>query len=657
MKTGVNQGKRAFFRADIEGLRAIAVLAVLVFHLDENWLPGGFVGVDVFLVISGFIITHQLLTLNDKGTFSVLAFWVRRIRRLYPAMLSVIALTLIVSFWVLPPTEYGETAESGLAAVVMGANIYFADRVGYLAADASNRELLHLWSLSFEQQFYLLIPLLFVFRPSSKTCLRVLAAVVIISFAAALFMVKYDPLRAFYLPFGRFWEIALGAFVAVLAHYQKLDKIRHHLVITIVALLALLSSFIIINAAQGFPDVWALLPTFGTAGLIIGGLKTHALTPFLVNPFMRWHGRVSYTLYLVHWPVIVLFDKIFEDVGLVPRLAILLAVSYTLTYLIHTFIEMPLRYQKAEDRNKTSKAVLVCSPGIILAAIIALADGLPNRLSENARIINNYKQHEIKAADLPRCIPQKHIPMPDRSGICEIEFSKPGRSFLLIGDSHLKMAAKETSATFLKHGFSKGYLISLRNYCPTIIGVRAIGYKRLKECDKHLLEISKTIHDLKPDHIVMMSRLITFGGNLKETFLNSNPDTRLRDMITNEMVDFKTTLRKTIEALPNVDITIMGPVPEQPYMVPNKMVQKAMQHQKPTPLSRSAFEERHKTVLAALEDMPSNVRVVYPHEILCDEDICHHAQGSIPLYFDDDHLTHTGSMLIQPIFANSLQDR
>ena len=657
MTSGVNQENREFFRADIEGLRAIAVLAVLIFHLDEDWLPGGFVGVDVFLVISGFIITHQLLTLNDKGTFSVVSFWIRRIRRLYPAMLSVILLTLIIGYWVLPPNDYRETAESSLAAFAMGANVYFADRVGYFAADAGNRELLHLWSLSFEQQFYLIIPLLFVFRPSNRTSMHVLAAVVAISFAVGLIMVETDPKRAFYLPFGRFWEIALGGLVAVLAYSQKLEKVRFHLAITLLALCAIFASFIIVRADHGFPDVWALLPTLGAAALIIGGLKTHALTPFLANPFMHWHGRVSYTLYLVHWPVIVLFDKVFDNVGLFERLAILLTITYALTYAIHTFIEMPLRYQKGESRNKLGKAALICSPGIALAAAIIFAEGLPNRLPENARLINNYKQHEVRAKNLPRCLPVKHIKMPDRSQLCEIGSNNSRPSFLLIGDSHMEMAASETSATYLKRGYTRGYQILLRRSCPNFIDVKAIGSKRLKHCGKQLLEIKNIVHQLKVDHIVLMGRLITFGGNLEETFLTSNPDTRLRDMVTNEMVDFKTTIRKTVEALPRVEITIMGPVPEQPYAVPAEMVKKAMHHQSPTPLTRQAFEERHKTVFSALVDLPNNVRVVYPHKVLCDDNICHHAQGLIPLYFDNDHLTHTGAMLIQPIFATNLHDK
>ena len=298
MATGINQEKREFFRADIEGLRAIAVLAVLFFHLDENWLPGGFIGVDVFFIISGFIITHQLLVLNDKGTFSVLTFWVRRIRRLYPAMLSVIAFTLIVGFWILPPTEYLETAESGLAAIAMGANIYFADRVGYFAPIGANRELLHLWSLSFEQQFYLLIPLLFYWRPSTRTITITLSLITLASFLLAIFLVNLNQDRAFFLPFGRFWEIAIGALMAVWLRHKS-PNIPLPSLITALALGILGFSFFWVSADKGYPDYQALLPTLATSLLIVVGSNKNKVQTLLTNPFMRWHGRTSYTLYLV----------------------------------------------------------------------------------------------------------------------------------------------------------------------------------------------------------------------------------------------------------------------------------------------------------------------------------------------------------------------
>lgn len=652
MTARVNQEKREFFRADIEGLRAIAVLAVLIFHLDESWLPGGFVGVDVFFVISGFIITHQLLVLNDKGTFSVFAFWVRRIRRLYPAMLSVIALTLIVGFWVLPPTEYTETAESGLAAIVMGANIYFADRVGYFAPIAANRELLHLWSLSFEQQFYLLIPLLFLWRPKTRVITITLSVITAVSFVVAIFLVNMDQDRAFFLPFGRFWEIAIGALIAVWLRNKTPDILAPSL-LTALALSILGFSFFWVSADKGYPDYQALLPILATAALIVIGTRKNKVQTLLTNPFMQWHGRTSYTLYLVHWPVIILFEKAYSQASSPVRLTVVLALTYSLTILIHKFIEMPMRYRQNETSGSPIKFAILFFLTLILSTVLVFDKGALWRLSPEAKIAHEYKQHEAPPINLPPCIKPADIEMPTGKGLCQYQTGKEGKSFVLLGDSHMGMMAPHAAEVLLKSGYQTGFVMYQPPGCPSLTGVTLLGKRKTRHCGEVMDGIVNIIlHEIKPDRLFLINRWASFGSNVKAPYGGDYPVKLVQTHDKSKLVQFSEALTNTVDTFSSIPISIVASVPEQSFSVPNTMTRNLMLGDSIQPLALEAFHQRQSIVFAALKKIEKQVTILYPHKTLCPDKTCAYTENKLPLYYDDNHLTHTGALKLQEMFMH-----
>lgn len=341
------------FRADIEGLRGIAVLLVLLFHASIPGFNGGFVGVDVFFVISGFLITGMLLReYESTGKISLRNFYARRVRRLLPASALVLVVTLIASIIVLPPLSIPSVMVDISAAALYVSNIVFAFRAtDYFAAGSAPSPILHFWSLGVEEQFYLFWPAIFLLVAYGARKLRMrigiaIAAIGISSFVFATYLVtRAGPWAFFSLP-TRAWELALGGILAVFG--TKLSKTPHWLAVLFgwLGLTAVIYSGVFIKATAPFPSWPALTPTLGAALLIVGGSRVSRFSsaPFLGMAVPQFLGRISYSLYLWHWPLLVLPLaikglplNIYERSGLA-----LLAIPFA--YATQRWVEDPLRH-------------------------------------------------------------------------------------------------------------------------------------------------------------------------------------------------------------------------------------------------------------------------------------------------------------------------
>lgn len=324
------------FRTDIEGLRALAILPILLFHLDPRWMPGGYAGVDIFFVISGFLISGQILKAKP-GQFRFLPFYFRRIRRLFPALAVTVAVSMIMAWQLLPPTDLKAFAWSALASLLGVANVHFYWSVDYFNENTLLHPLLHVWSLSAEEQFYLLWPAILMMllpfgRPALRTGIVVLG---LISLAASAIVTRHDPYLAFYMMPFRIYEFAIGAAVGLLV--IKLSALQARLCgLAGAAMLA--ATFALFDSATPWPGINALLPCCGTALLIIAGHvgSWHRLLSW--SP-LRLLGRISYSVYLVHWPLIV-FYRLWIVVPPSPReLAALFVASLLLGALLNICVE------------------------------------------------------------------------------------------------------------------------------------------------------------------------------------------------------------------------------------------------------------------------------------------------------------------------------
>lgn len=329
------------FRPDIEGLRALAVVPILLFHVSSSWCPGGYIGVDIFLVISGYLITRMILADGDR--FSFKAFYVRRFFRLFPALFATLIGTLAAGWAVLGPQDFVRLAQSAMAAAFGVSNVFFFHAVDYFNASAFDHPLLHTWSLGVEEQFYLVWPALLMLALSRRWPLLSLALVAgVLSVVAVVLVRPVQPELVFYMMPFRMAEFAIGA--AALAIERQWERLPDgaSLVAGGAAVGALAYSFAMFDGHTPWPGAAALLPCLATAALILAGASGF-WSRVLSSSVLRFLGRISYSLYLVHWPLIALYrHRVVTEPG-AAELAMLAIGSIVLAWLLYALIETPFR--------------------------------------------------------------------------------------------------------------------------------------------------------------------------------------------------------------------------------------------------------------------------------------------------------------------------
>jgi peptidoglycan/LPS O-acetylase OafA/YrhL len=369
--------RHAAYRPDVDGLRAVAVLAVLAYHAFPHSAPGGFAGVDVFFVISGFLITGIILDGLKDGSFTFAEFYWRRVRRIFPALILVLASSLGLGWLVLLPDEFAMLGKHVAAGAGFVSNIVFWREAGYFDAAAELTPLLHLWSLGVEEQYYFVWPLLlFLFRKDAKRMLGMMLALAAVSFAANVLLIGARPEAAFYLPLTRFWELMAGGLLAFFglrpAHHPNARAIAG------AGLLAL--SFGLLDGQRDFPGWWALLPVAGSALLISAGPAAWINRNLLASRAMVYVGLISYPLYLWHWPLLS-YARIVH--GGEPPAALrwgLLAAAVVLSVLTYELVEKKIRFARLPVMRRISFPALAASMAVAgLAGLLALQSHLQPR--------------------------------------------------------------------------------------------------------------------------------------------------------------------------------------------------------------------------------------------------------------------------------------
>lgn len=350
------------FRRDVEGLRAVAVVMVLLYHIGVGWAPGGFAGVDVFFVISGFLITGLLVREVERtGRISLLAFYARRAKRLFPAAATVLIATAALSFWLLPKTRWNEIGGDVFASAFYFINWQLALRsVDYLAEDSVASPVQHFWSLAVEEQYYVVWPVLLMFglaiahrvMPVRRIVWIALIAVALPSLAWSVHQTATDQAVAYFSSATRMWELAIGGAVALAAsHWQKLGP-RSAIAIGWCGLAAILGSLLFQANTTPWPGFAAALPTLGAAAVIVAGYSAGRAGPAAIlatRPFC-WTGGLSYSLYLWHWPLIAIATAYYGELPLSYGIAAI-AISLALAWLTQRYIENPVRYSSVMSSN------------------------------------------------------------------------------------------------------------------------------------------------------------------------------------------------------------------------------------------------------------------------------------------------------------------
>ena len=430
--------QRFAYRPELDGLRAVAVLAVILFHLGFG-VSGGFVGVDVFFVLSGYLITAIILADLNANRFSLKTFWMKRLRRLVPANYLLLIVTLCFGLCVLLPGELNSLVKTQVAQVLLFANFHFAFRIDYFDPIASLNPLLHTWSLAVEEHFYLLLPMLLGI--CFKRSLRTVATVVIIllagSFVFSLWRVHHEQALAFYLLPSRAWELLMGCSLAFVLKSPPTNppsgiEQKVHYLTSLVSIGVLCYCFVTYDENTLFPGASALLPCLATAGVIYGTRSKNLVSRLLSIRWVVGIGLISYSLYLWHWPIIV-FTKIAFVPAPSPILAVgLVALCFLLAFVSWKYVEQPFRKRKWFASDKQFLGFVMILGGFLSATpfLIVKLNGLPGRFGESLKDVVHATVSERFQIDepTPQYIKEHGLPV--------LGSSDQPPTFLLWGDSH-----------------------------------------------------------------------------------------------------------------------------------------------------------------------------------------------------------------------------
>ena len=483
---------------EIQGLRALAATLVLIFH--AKFISGGFIGVDIFYVISGFLITGLLLKeLNATGRISLKAFYLRRSKRLLPASFLVLFVTALFAWLVLPPISRGSIGRDLIATTLYISNYLFAWwENDYQNLNSTPSPFIHYWSLAVEEQFYIFWPLFIIGLAKLKSARKFLigfSLVTVITFALGVWLTIVAPIWAFYSLPTRAWELSVGALIALIPALRRQSRL-----LAVIGVIALGASALWFNESTAFPGTYALLPVLGTAALLSSiGAWPKPLKWLATNPVSVWLGKISYPLYLWHWPVLVLPIALFtRDLNLWERVAALV-VTVVLADLTTRFVEEPLRVKNFAPRR------IVLSTVLAMACALLIGFGIAKTTTSS--ILVDGKQVTLAS------IESRPTPYDDGchlnyhqsiSPLCEFGKLDGGKTVVLYGDSH----AVQWFPALQKLAIEKGFkLITLtKSACPSIDVVReSVGAFKMSNCAAWRDNSIKRIAAAKPDLIILSS--------------------------------------------------------------------------------------------------------------------------------------------------------
>jgi len=652
---------KLLYREDIDGLRAISVLAVVLNHAGIGLFAGGYIGVDIFFVISGYLITSIIIREIDTNDFSIIRFYERRIRRILPALFGLVAFTVAVCALIYDAEKFREFGKSVIATTLFASNINFWRESGYFDAPSQLKPLLHTWSLAVEEQFYIVFPLLMylLFRYVRKLVPAILMGIAIISFGFSIYTVSKDLSAAFYLAHLRAWELIIGAILALRLISEDISK-KHGNIISILGLALILLPIFQYSESTKFPGLSALPPVLGAAFIIFSGLESgKSFTRRLLSlPPLVFIGKISYSLYLWHWPLII-FSKYYAIRPLTPyELSSVLAATIIISTLSWRFIETPFRSKGFMSTGKIySFAASGMTMMLAIGVLIYHLKGFPERQGlENLTQTSKkeevwlYKDCNINATDAPTAITA-----------CEIGDRNSPPTFMVWGDSHTPTYGKAIHASASQNGVSG--ILTYGQGCPTFLGMiptPQIGDVSCLEYNKMALTYLEEHPEIKT--VVLASRWTIW---IEETRYKYEEGIRvhLTDTLNELPVNatgsqlFTTGLERTIQTLLSMDrkVVIVAPLPEIGYDVPSANFIASRTGRDINEIiapSLVEYQTRNQKTFAILKTFEEKyaIQIVEPWESLCQNNICRVAIDGIPLYSDDDHLSVFGSELISYVF-------
>jgi peptidoglycan/LPS O-acetylase OafA/YrhL len=623
------------YRPEVDGLRAIAVLSVVAFHAFPAWITGGFVGVDVFFVISGFLITSILIEQHQASRFSFADFYSRRARRILPALCLVLLACLAFGAVALLPDEFANLGRHMAAAAAFAANLSFWHESGYFAPASEFQPLLHLWSLGIEEQFYLAWPLVLYFGWRRKyNVLHIVVFLTAASFAANLVLTYVDATAAFYFPLSRFWELGLGCSLAVLAsasHGRPMLSPRASRYTPAIGAALIALSLFVFNHKTAFPGVAAVVPTLGALAILIPAADSWFRNRVLASRPLVFIGLISYPLYLWHWPILS-FEAILHSGTPHPiyRLAAVL-LSLLFATLTYRYLELPIRHRRSTFVG-LALAGSVAAIGVVGIAVV-FHRGLPGRFPPTVSAMHQAPREDDHCRD--------SVSINTEFNYCK-RTSPDKPEIIFLGDSQAQGVYAGTVSTL---GDKHSMLLLGRGGCPP--GLNVVPSPAVYESDDRREVCNRTwtsfvdyVRQTRPALVVLVGDGERFFAPLPED--EDPPD------IDNRPQAFKAALAALITDLQRytkvayvLEIPTFDKPPAcflRPVKLPGSPCSKTISRHSLV-ASRAAYEQS----VADIRAQHPNMVVVDPIPSLCGANACSQtSRGGQVLYSDEMHLSPAG---------------
>lgn len=641
-------------RRDIDGLRALAVIPVVLFHFGFDAFSGGFVGVDVFFVISGFLITSILLRDISAGRFSFVDFWARRARRIIPALSVVMLATLAMGWLLLTAKDFSELGRAVRYQSLFISNMLFMREHGYFEPASDLKPLLHTWSLAVEEQYYIFFPLIMVVMTRFFRHWRwMLLGVLLVSFGLNVACIEHKPAFTFFSLPTRAWELLCGAMLAVLPAPRQGVRPWVYQTVGLSGMVAVLLAVFTFDRSTVFPGWAALLSALGTTALIWSGAQGPGPAARLLSlkPLV-WVGLLSYSLYLWHWPVYVYANTVSID-GIQPFEALgWMGLALGLAWLSLRYVELPFR----EKRLLAGRTSILAGGLVVIVVLVALgsairsADGVPGRLSGKAL---EYAQAREWRAGQMKCMRVMQDKSIDEACLVGAEHAKPPTQAFW-GDSHAAalMPAIERNA----HDEGRSVWLFSMGGCPPIPsdGLR----QRCKDFNRHTLD---TVLSLGIKDVVLAANWSVY------VYGRENGDRKLlldaRDDTAQAEQRMAAAIKARVAALreAGVQVWLFKEVPLQGKGVINRLTSLARVGRSADGLGRPLQEHLARqrfidSVFASLSEADPGVHVIDPTPMMCTDGVCNIAMEGALQYKDEDHLSDAGGARLSPLFAPMLLD-
>lgn len=626
------------YRKEIDGLRALAVMPVILFHAGFSIFSGGFVGVDIFFVISGYLITTIILTEIEQGKFSIINFYERRARRILPALFFVMLVCVLVAWFVLLPSDMQGFSKSLIAVSIFASNIFFRHESGYFDIASELKPLLHTWSLAVEEQYYLIFPflLMFFWKSDRKKILIILGAIFVISFALAQWGSYAKPSSAYFLLLARGWELLVGAFAAFFLSQKNYSKFKTNFreIAGWVGFALILYAIFMHNKNTPYPGVYALIPTIGTLLIILFAKQETTLGRFLGNKIFVSFGLISYSAYLWHQPLFafVRHKSLTEPDHMI--FSTLCILTFILAYFTWKYIETPFRLKKYFNQKKIFQWALIGSISFISIGMVGVySNGVffesPERLNAarlNNRIAVNFGLNKDCDGDYTE------------SSLCR---TSENPEVLIWGDS----LAMHLVDGFIASNQNIRLIQKTVSNCGPILGIAPVSAEYSLEWSQKCIAINDKVFDyLKNNpnikYVVM--------GSLFERVLNTDTKVLARkgNIVDGGKISYEAmqnTILK-IKDLKKIPV-IFSPTPQNGKNIGNCLV-KTTYFKKDKKLCDFEYSEataRQAKVYSFLKEIEKKANVIWLSDFLCASNSCKTSSNDILIYRDREHLSREGS--------------